>query len=184
MAEKNSENKWYVVRAVSGQENKIKTYIENEISRLGMDTFVEEILVPQEKVVQIRNGKKVTKDKTYFPGYIMIKGLCGQPDVMHYLVDKLADKVAKACPQVDFINGNVTGGVVTGWLLRDKLSEKLGRNIPFVYLRGARKRGGHDELITGIHNNSTIKKGMNVVVVEELVNSGMTTINAVSHYPR
>ena len=73
MAEINSENKWYVVRAVSGQENKIKTYIENEISRLGMSSFVEEILVPQEKVVQIRKGKKVTKDKTYFPGYIMIK---------------------------------------------------------------------------------------------------------------
>ncbi len=73
MPENNTENKWYVVRAVSGQENKIKTYIENEISRLGMDNFVEQILVPQEKVVQIRNGKKVTKDKTYFPGYIMIK---------------------------------------------------------------------------------------------------------------
>ncbi len=73
MAENNTENKWYVVRAVSGQENKIKAYIENEISRLGMDNFVEQILVPQEKVVQIRNGKKVTKDKTYFPGYIMIK---------------------------------------------------------------------------------------------------------------
>ena len=73
MPENNTENKWYVVRAVSGQENKIKTYIENEISRLGMSSFVEEILVPQEKVVQIRKGKKVTKDKTYFPGYIMIK---------------------------------------------------------------------------------------------------------------
>ena len=73
MAENNTENKWYVVRAVSGQENKIKAYIENEISRLGMDNFVEEILVPQEKVVQIRKGKKVIKDKTYFPGYIMIK---------------------------------------------------------------------------------------------------------------
>jgi len=73
MPENNTENKWYVVRAVSGQENKIKNYIENEISRLGMDNFVEQILVPQEKVVQIRNGKKVTKDKTYFPGYIMIK---------------------------------------------------------------------------------------------------------------
>jgi len=73
MVENNTENKWYVVKAVSGQENKIKTYIENEISRLGMDSFVEQILVPQEKVVQIRNGKKVTKDKTYFPGYIMIK---------------------------------------------------------------------------------------------------------------
>merc|ERR1712070_353105 len=63
----------YVVRAVSGQENKIKTYIENEISHMGMDSFIEEILVPSEKVVQIRKGKKVTKDKTYFPGYIMIK---------------------------------------------------------------------------------------------------------------
>jgi orotidine-5'-phosphate decarboxylase len=132
----------------------------------------------------VDNGEKpfVYSAGNHGPGYIMIKGLCGQPDVMHYLVDKLADKVAKACPQVDFINGNVTGGVVTGWLLRDKLSEKLGRNIPFVYLRGARKRGGHDELITGIHNNSTIKKGMNVVVVEELVNSGMTTINAVDTF--
>ena len=73
MSEKNPLFKWYVVRAVSGQENKIKTYIENEISHMGMDSFIEEILVPSEKVVQIRKGKKVTKDKTYFPGYIMIK---------------------------------------------------------------------------------------------------------------
>ena len=73
MSDKNSLFKWYVVRAVSGQENKIKTYIENEITRIGMDSFIEQILVPSEKVVQIRNGKKVTKDKTYFPGYIMIK---------------------------------------------------------------------------------------------------------------
>ena len=73
MSEAVLENKWYVVRAVSGQENKIKSYIENEISRLGYDSFVDEILVPSEKVIQIRKGKKVTKDKVYFPGYIMIK---------------------------------------------------------------------------------------------------------------
>ncbi len=65
--------KWYVVRAVSGQENKIKNYIENEITRLGLSDFVEEVLVPTEKVVQIRNGKKVNKERTYFPGYIMVK---------------------------------------------------------------------------------------------------------------
>ena len=73
MSEAVLENKWYVVRAVSGQENKIKSYIENEISRLGYDSFVDEILVPSEKVIQIRKGKKITKDKVYFPGYIMIK---------------------------------------------------------------------------------------------------------------
>ena len=67
-----SEKKWYVVRAVSGQENKIKAYIESEISRLGLEDFVEQVLVPTEKVVQIRNGKKVNKEKVYFPGYIMI----------------------------------------------------------------------------------------------------------------
>lgn len=73
MSEAIIENKWYVVRAVSGQENKIKAYIENEISRLGYDSFVDEILVPSEKVIQIRKGKKITKDKVYFPGYIMVK---------------------------------------------------------------------------------------------------------------
>ena len=41
--------KWYVVRAVSGQENKIKTYIENEIARLGLQDYVEQVLVPTEK---------------------------------------------------------------------------------------------------------------------------------------
>jgi len=64
---------WYVVRAVSGQENKIKSYIESDIARLGLSDYVEEVLVPTEKVVQIRNGKKVNKERNYFPGYIMIK---------------------------------------------------------------------------------------------------------------
>ncbi|MDX1777675.1 MAG: transcription termination/antitermination protein NusG [Thermodesulfobacteriota bacterium] len=67
------EKKWYVVRAVSGQENKIKGYIESEVERHGMGDYLEEVLVPTEKVVQIRNGKKINKERVYFPGYIMIK---------------------------------------------------------------------------------------------------------------
>jgi transcriptional antiterminator NusG len=67
------EKKWYVVRAVSGQEHKIKGYIETEIARLGFEQELEEVLVPTEKVVQIRNGKKLNKEKVYFPGYIMVK---------------------------------------------------------------------------------------------------------------
>ena len=65
--------KWYVVRAVSGQESKIKDYITSEISRLGYDSHLEDILVPTEKVIQFRNGKKINKEKVYYPGYIMIK---------------------------------------------------------------------------------------------------------------
>ena len=66
------DKKWYVVRAVSGQENKVKEYIEREISHQGMEDLVEEVLVPTEKVIQVRNGKKMTKERVYFPGYIMI----------------------------------------------------------------------------------------------------------------
>ena len=73
MSETNTNKKWYVVRAVSGQENKIKTYIENEIARLGLEDFVDQVLVPTEKVIQIRNGKKIHKERVYFPGYIMIQ---------------------------------------------------------------------------------------------------------------
>ncbi|MBP1839551.1 transcription termination/antitermination protein NusG [Formosa algae] len=72
MSETNAK-KWYVVRAVSGQENKIKAYIENEITRLGLQDYVDQVLVPTEKVIQIRNGKKIQKEKVYFPGYIMVQ---------------------------------------------------------------------------------------------------------------
>ena len=73
MATTVNDKKWYVVRAVSGQEAKIKDYIMSEVSRFGYDHLVEDILVPTEKVIQIRNGKKINKERVYFPGYIMVK---------------------------------------------------------------------------------------------------------------
>ncbi|MGL2963196.1 transcription termination/antitermination protein NusG [Flavobacterium sp. RSB2_4_14] len=69
----NNVKKWYVVRAVSGQENKVKAYIETEINRLGLTDYISQVLVPTEKVVQVRDGKKIAKDKVYFPGYVMIE---------------------------------------------------------------------------------------------------------------
>jgi transcriptional antiterminator NusG len=69
----NNIKKWYVVRAVSGQENKVKAYIETEIARLGMGDYVSQVLVPTEKVVTVKEGKKIIKDKVYFPGYVMIE---------------------------------------------------------------------------------------------------------------
>ena len=68
-----SVKKWYVVRAVGGQENKVQAYIETEIARLGLSDYVDQVLVPKEKVIQIRDGKKIQKEKVYFPGYIMVE---------------------------------------------------------------------------------------------------------------
>ena len=69
----NSVKRWYVVRAVSGQENKVKNYIETEIARLGLSDYLSQVLVPTEKVVYQRDNKKVTKERIYFPGYVMIE---------------------------------------------------------------------------------------------------------------
>ena len=52
MSDKKSLFKWYVVRAVSGQENKIKAYIENEISHMGMDSFIEELRADKKKFIE------------------------------------------------------------------------------------------------------------------------------------
>src|SRR5690554_3765907 len=73
MTETTYTKNWYVVRSIGGRENKVKSYIENEIRRLELEDYVDEVLVPTEKVIQIRNGKKVSKERVYFPGYIMIK---------------------------------------------------------------------------------------------------------------
>lgn len=69
----NNVKKWYVVRAVSGQENKVKSYIEQEINRVGMADYISQVLVPTEKVVQVRDGKKIAKERVYFPGYVMVE---------------------------------------------------------------------------------------------------------------
>ena len=71
MAETSTKN-WYVVRAISGSENKVKDYIEKELSHQGVESFVDDILVPKEKIMQVKNGKKVSKEKVFFPGYIMV----------------------------------------------------------------------------------------------------------------
>jgi len=68
-----SDKKWYVLKTVSGQELKIKAYIEDEIEYHKLQDFVGQIVVPMEKVIQIKNGKKVQKEKVYYPGYVMIE---------------------------------------------------------------------------------------------------------------
>jgi transcription termination/antitermination protein NusG len=68
-----NSKKWYVVRAVSGKEKKVRDYIEMEMNRMGLKDNVTKVLIPTEKIYQIRNGKKVSKERSFFPGYILIE---------------------------------------------------------------------------------------------------------------
>ncbi|HAK00404.1 MAG TPA: transcription termination/antitermination factor NusG [Bacteroidales bacterium] len=65
--------KWYVIRAISGSEKKVRQYIESEVARRNWHEFVAQVLIPTEKVYQIRKGKKVSTERNYFPGYILIE---------------------------------------------------------------------------------------------------------------
>ena len=76
--------KWYVLRAISGKETKVKEYLDADIKNSNLGEFVSQVLIPTEKVYQVRNGKKVVKERTYLPGYVLVEAaLVGE--VAHHL---------------------------------------------------------------------------------------------------
>ncbi|HBZ34103.1 MAG TPA: transcription termination/antitermination factor NusG [Bacteroidales bacterium] len=94
---------WYVIRAIGGKENKVKEYIDalinNPADRLGQ--YVSQVLIPTEKVVTMRNGKRVTKDRNNLPGYVLVEcnmvddcypRLRNVPNVLGFLGERDAKK--------------------------------------------------------------------------------------------
>ena len=67
--------KWYVLRAIGGKEKKVKNYIENEIVRLNFEDFILQVVIPTERVFQVRNGKKISRERNYFPGYVFVEAI-------------------------------------------------------------------------------------------------------------
>lgn len=80
-----AELKWYVIRAVAGQEKKVKSYIESEIIRQKLDALISQVLIPSEKVMELRNGKKVVREKNFFPGYILVNADLSNGEAFHTL---------------------------------------------------------------------------------------------------
>ena len=70
-----TEKKWYVIRAIGGKEKKVKEYIESEIAHRELQDYIFQVLIPTEKVYQIRNGKKISKERNFFPGYVLIESI-------------------------------------------------------------------------------------------------------------
>lgn len=65
--------KWYVVHTYSGHENKVKANIEKIVENRGMDDIIVEVAVPTEEITEVKNGKKKTKLRKIFPGYVLVK---------------------------------------------------------------------------------------------------------------
>ena len=86
MSEQN-EKKWYVIRAVSGKEKKVKEYLDAEISRRAdLQSLISQVLIPTEKVYSVRNGKKISKERNYLPGYVLVEAVLSG-EVTHAIKD-------------------------------------------------------------------------------------------------
>ena len=103
-AEPQEITKWYVLRVVSGKERKVKEYLDKEVIRSGWSETIRQVFLPMEKVYKVQNGKKVMREKNYFPGYVMIEVSGGKlgddmvhhisniSNVMHFLTDGKGSK--------------------------------------------------------------------------------------------
>lgn len=70
---KNSKARWYIVHAYSGFEKKIAKAIQEDAAQQGLSHMFEEVTVPAEDVLEMRRGKKVSMEKKFFPGYVLVK---------------------------------------------------------------------------------------------------------------
>jgi transcriptional antiterminator NusG len=156
--------KWYVLRAVSGKEKKVKEYIDSEIVHHNIADYISQVLIPTEKVYQIRNGKKISKERSYFPGYIMIEALMiGEiphilkniPGVIGFLGDK-GTPIPLRLAEVNRILGKV-----------DELSESDAEiNIPFIVGESVKVVDGPFNSFTGTIEEINEEKKKLVVMVK------------------
>lgn len=91
--------KWYALRTFTSHESRVKTSIEQELVRLGIEEKVRTIIIPQETVYEVRNGKRRTRIKNTLPGYLLIEAnldkklkeiICSLPSVVSFAGTKTA----------------------------------------------------------------------------------------------
>lgn len=154
-----TDKKWYVVRAISGKERKIKELIEYEIDRMKLGKYISQVLIPTEKVYQIKNGKKVSKERNFFPGYVLIEAdLSGEvPHVIksvNGVIGFLGTKQGVPVPLRQVEVNRILGKV-------DELEENDEEiNIPFIVGESVKVIDGPFNSFTGIieHINEEKKK--------------------------
>jgi transcriptional antiterminator NusG len=141
--------KWYVLRAIGGKEKKVKEYIDSEVARLKLGDYISQVLIPTEKVYQIRAGKKISKERTFFPGYVLVEAvLVGEvphllrniPNVIGFLGSQTGDPVPLRKAEINRILGKV-----------DELNasdEEL--NVPFFIGESVKVIDGPFNSFTGI----------------------------------
>jgi transcription termination/antitermination protein NusG len=86
VSEQSAQKRWYAVRTYSGHENKVKAHIENEVKLAHLSDRITAVMVPSEKIFEMKEGKKKSKTKTFFPGYILIETVLDK-ETKHFILN-------------------------------------------------------------------------------------------------
>ena len=86
MAEEKVTKKLYVVRTTGGKEKKAKEYLEKEIESSNLGERIPQVLIPTEKYYQVKNGKRVSAERNFYPGYIFVEAAL-TPDIIHLITN-------------------------------------------------------------------------------------------------
>ena len=76
--------RWYIVHAYSNFENKVAQSIKDQAAQRGLTELFDEVMVPTEKVTEVRRGRKVEAERKFFPGYVLVK--CDLTDEVYHLI--------------------------------------------------------------------------------------------------
>jgi len=76
--------KWYAIRTITGHEKRVKNYLDSEIAESGLNNKISQVLIPEEKVFELKGGKKKIKYKNFFPGYILVEAVLDK-EVIYFL---------------------------------------------------------------------------------------------------
>lgn len=82
-----SDQKWYVLKVASGQEKTVKYHLDVELERRKLKEYVSQVLIPSEKVYEMRAGKRQTRDRNFFPGYVILHADLSDGRVLHLVKD-------------------------------------------------------------------------------------------------
>ncbi|MBN1348913.1 transcription termination/antitermination factor NusG [candidate division KSB1 bacterium] len=78
------EKKWYAIHVLSGHEKRVKAYLENEIKNSGITDKITNILIPSEDITEMKDGKKKSKTRIFFPGYMLVETVLDK-ETMHLI---------------------------------------------------------------------------------------------------
>ena len=158
------DTKWYVLRVVSGKEKKVKQYLEAEVNRLGISHLLPQVLIPMEKFYQMKDGKKIAKERNFYPGYVLVEAaldgelehvIKGINSVIGFLGHKGGIAVPMRAAEVNRILGKV-----------DEMAEQgESMNVPYYVGENVKVMDGPFNGFTGvIEEVNEEKKKLKVMV--------------------